>query len=182
MNTIFKVKINNETEIEMTSSAIKKLYRENRNEIVARIWLYAHNKQYFTQEALAGEIGVSREYLCYVLNGKKLPSPDLLRRIADVIGCELSHLLGLTSDHTEHARKNTADFLEAYLGSLGVEFDNEKTAYMRDNYGTKYILNDLDYTLLKEHINEVVKSILEYSFACSPQYKLTRDRLKKISE
>ncbi len=47
-----------------------------------------------TQEELAKKVGVSRIYIQYIEAGKRVPSLKRLKRIAEVLGADLSELVG----------------------------------------------------------------------------------------
>lgn len=46
-----------------------------------------------TQRKFASECGISREHMNYVINGDRLPSIPLLRRMSDILGVTADELI-----------------------------------------------------------------------------------------
>lgn len=122
---------------------------------------------HWTQQKLANALPTSRSNVANWENGYNEPSPDLLKKCADIFGCSTDYLLGRTDKRTIYEEwdekynidKNELEQMEAISKNLTKE-DKERlglNTYVNDENGTTLTNNALlmeglyDMELLKRN-------------------------------
>ena len=122
-------------------------------------------------------MGVSMSFLSRILNGKKAFPVDRLQQIADILGKDISYLLGLPQ--IERGGDMREKMLHRYLYSCGISFDKKGRAVLESDNLMPRMISPADYERMVQQIDCTVSMLIESAFDAWAVLDIPQARTKR---